>query len=36
MDYFKVYFAETMNEYYYLFIMEFLGGVEFWKDWFVV
>lgn len=31
-DYLKVHFAETMNEYHHLLIMESLGGAELWKD----
>ena len=34
-DYLKVHFAETMNEYHHLLIMESLGGAELWKDRFV-
>ena len=34
-DYLKVHFAETMNEYHHLLIMESLGGAERWSDRFV-
>jgi len=34
-DYLKVHFAETMNEYHHLLIMESLGGAELWKDRFI-
>jgi len=34
-DYLKVHFAETMNEYHHLLIMESLGGASRWSDRFV-